>query len=97
VVRVQFRLTESQIHRLRVQARARGLALTEVIRQYIERGLAEKIPDRAVLYELASRLVGRYPDQRRARRLSADHDRYLAEAFEQPLVRGGRSSKVGLT
>ena len=82
MVRTQIQLTEQQARRLRSQAHERGLSLAEVIRRYVEKGLAEESPDRSVLYERAAGLVGKYRDRRRARDLSAKHDDYLGEAFE---------------
>lgn len=82
MVRTQIQLTEQQARRLRAEARARGVSLAEIIRQYVERGLSENVPDRRALYERAARLVGRFRDRRGARDLSRSHDRYLDEAFE---------------
>lgn len=82
MVRTQIQLTEQQARRLRAEARERGVSLAEVIRRYVERGLADNAPDRAALYERAARTVGRFADRRRARDLSSKHDRYLDEAYE---------------
>jgi hypothetical protein len=82
VVRTQIQLTEQQARRLRAQARERGLSLAEIIRRYVEKGLAEQAPDRAALYDRAARVVGRFPARRGVRDLSSEHDRYLAEAYE---------------
>jgi hypothetical protein len=67
MVRTQIQLTEQQARRLRAQARERGLSLAEVIRRYVEKGLAAEAPDRRALYERAARLVGRFRDRRGAR------------------------------
>jgi hypothetical protein len=82
VVRTQIQLTDQQARRLRAQARERGLSLAEIIRRYVEKGLAEDTPDRAASYDRASELVGRFRDRHGARDLSSKHDRYLDEAFE---------------
>jgi hypothetical protein len=82
MVRTQIQLTEQQARRLRAQARARGLSLAEVIRRYVEKGLAEEAPDRAALYDRAAQLVGKHRDRGGKRDISAEHDRYLAEAFK---------------
>jgi Ribbon-helix-helix protein, copG family len=82
VVRTQIQLTEQQARRLKAEARERGLSLAEVIRLYVERGLAESTPDRAALYDRAARVVGKFQDRDRARDVSRRHDRYLDEAFE---------------
>jgi hypothetical protein len=82
VVRTQIQLTERQARRLRQQARERGISLAEIIRRYVEKGLADETPGRDAQYERAARVVGRFPDRRGARDLSSRHDRYLDEAFE---------------
>ncbi len=82
MVRTQIQLTDRQARRLRAEARERGLSLAEIIRQYVEKGLSEGAPDRAVLYERAARVVGRFRDRGRARDISKNHDRYLDEAFK---------------
>lgn len=81
MVRTQIQLTEQQARRLRAQARERGVSLAEMIRRYVENGLAEDAPDRAALYERAARVVGRFSG-RGAHDVSSKHDRYLDEAFE---------------
>jgi len=81
VVRTQIQLTDQQARRLRAQARDRGLSLAEVIRRCVDRGLAEELPDRAVLYDRAARVVGRFRDRRGARDVSSKHDRYLDKSF----------------
>ena len=82
MIRTQIQLTEQQARRLRAEARERGVSLAEMIRRYVERGLAEEIPDRAALYDRAARVVGRFRDRRGARDVSRKHDRYLEDAFE---------------
>ena len=82
MVRTQIQLTDRQARRLRAEARERGLSLAEIIRRYVEKGLSEEAPERAVLYERAARVVGRFRDRGRARDVSKNHDRYLDEAFE---------------
>jgi hypothetical protein len=82
VVRTQIQLTEQQARRLRAEARERGVSLAEVIRVYVERGLAESRPDREALFDRAARAIGRFHDRDHARDVSRRHDRYLDEAFE---------------
>jgi hypothetical protein len=82
MVRTQIQLTDAQARRLRAQARERGLSLAEIIRRYVEKGLADEASDRAALYDRAARVVGRFHDRRGARDVSRQHDRYLDEAFE---------------
>jgi hypothetical protein len=82
MVRIQIRLTAQQARRLRAEARERGLSLAEIIRRYVEKERSEETPNRAVLYERAARVVGRFRDRRGARDVSSKHDRYLDEAYE---------------
>jgi uncharacterized protein with von Willebrand factor type A (vWA) domain len=82
VVRTQIQLTERQARQLRAQAREQGVSLAEVIRRCVDKGLAEDAPSRAVLYDRAMRVVGRFSDRRGTRDLSSRHDRYLDEAYE---------------
>jgi hypothetical protein len=82
MVRTQIQLTERQARRLRDRASERGVSLAEMIRRYVERGLAEESPGRASLFDRAAGVVGKFRDRRGARDLSRKHDRYLDEAFE---------------
>ena len=82
MVRTQIQLTDRQARRLRAEARERGLSLAKIIRRCVEKGLSEEASERAVLYERAARVVGRFRDRGRARDVSKNHDRYLDEAFE---------------
>lgn len=82
VVRTQIQLTEHQARRLRAEARELGVSLAELIRRYVEKGLAEDGVDRAALYARAARVVGRFGDRDGAHDVSTAHDRYLDETFE---------------
>lgn len=75
-------MTEQQARRLRAEARERGVSLAEVIRRYVERGLAEEAPDRAALYDRAARVVGRFRDRHGADDVARSHDEYLEDTFE---------------
>ena len=82
MVRTQIQLTERQARQLRAQARERGLSLAEIIRRYVEKGLADESPDRTALYDRAAQIVGRFRDLHGARDLANTHDKYLDEAFD---------------
>ena len=82
MVRTQIQLTEQQARRLRAEARAQGVSLAEMIRRFVDAGLAAEETNRSVLYARAGELVGRFPDRRGARDLAQEHDRYVDEAFE---------------
>ena len=82
MLRTQIRLTNEQARRLRAEAHERGISLAELIRRYVEKGLAEETADRSAVYARAARLVGRFADLHGARDVSGEHDRYLDEAFK---------------
>lgn len=81
MARIQIRLTESQARWLRARARQRGFSAAELIRRFVEKGLSEDDPERALLYDRAAAIMGRFPDKRGAQDLARRHDSYLAEAF----------------
>ena len=82
MVRTQIQLTEAQARRLKSAARQLGVSFAEMVRRCVEGALASKAPSLAERYERASRLVGRFRDRSRARNLSANHDKYLEEAYD---------------
>jgi hypothetical protein len=53
-----------------------------MIRRCIDRALAAEAPDRAALYDSASRFVGSLRDPEGATDVAAEHDQYLDKAFE---------------
>jgi hypothetical protein len=81
MVRTQIQLTEQQARRLRAEARERGLSLAEIIRRYVEQGLAGETVDRGTRYDRAARVIGQFRDRGAARDLASEHDRYLDESF----------------
>ncbi len=82
MIRTQIQLTEEQARRLKAAARQFRVSFAEMVRRCVEGALASKSPSLAKRYERASRLVGRVHDRRGVRNLSADHDRYLPEAYD---------------
>jgi hypothetical protein len=82
MVRTQIQLTEVQARRLRVAARREGISLAEVIRRFVDRGLADEAGARAERYTRAAEVVGRYRDRKGAKDVATGHDAYLDEAFE---------------
>jgi hypothetical protein len=82
MVRTQIQLTESQARALRQRAHERGVSMAEVIRGFVDQGLAAAVPDRAALYRRAALAIGRWRDRGGARDLAENHDRYLDEAYE---------------
>ena len=56
--------------------------MAEMIRRFVDRGLAAETPGRERLYQEAAKLVGRFRDREGAGDLADEHDTYLDEAFE---------------
>jgi hypothetical protein len=80
VIRTQIQLTEAQHRRIKRIAQDEGVSLSEIIRRFIDRGLARPQGERAALYERAAALVGAF--RAAERDLSTEHDRHLEKAFE---------------
>jgi hypothetical protein len=81
VIRTQIQLTEEQARRVKRLSREAGVSMAEVIRDFVERGVAAELPRREKDYARARRVIGRFPDRQRARDLAREHDRYLDESF----------------
>lgn len=82
MVRTQIQLTEEQMKELRRLSAETGKSAAELIRiglaQYLASARTMKAKDRI---ERALRVSGKFSSG--STDVSADHDRYLAEAFEQ--------------
>jgi predicted DNA-binding protein len=82
MIRTQVQLTEEQLNALRQISATTGRSTAELIRNGIDQYLAErrvaKAEDRI---ERAIRVAGKFASGGVG--VSADHDRYLAEAFER--------------
>ena len=82
MIRTQVQLTEEQLNALRQLSAITGRSTAELIRNGIDQYLAErrvaKAEDRI---ERAVRVAGMFGSGGAG--VSADHDRYLAEAFER--------------
>lgn len=81
MIRTQIQLTEEQARRIRALARREGISMAEAIRRCVEKALAAEIPDPSELYGRAEKLAGTFRDPDGATDVSAEHDRYLDEAF----------------
>ena len=81
MIRTQIQLTEKQMHRLRQAARARGVSLSEMIRQLVDRGIDEELPDRRSAYARAARHLGAFQDLENAPDVGERHDDYLERAY----------------
>ena len=80
VIRMQVQLTEAQASALRRLASERGHSVARIVREAVDRLLAEG-DERDRVWERALAAVGRYPDREGARDVSEEHDRYLDEAY----------------
>lgn len=77
-----MQLTESQMKALREASAATGKSVAELIRQGVDRFLAARFePTREERIERAIRAAGRFSSG--LTDVSANHDKYLAEAFSQ--------------
>jgi Ribbon-helix-helix protein, copG family len=80
MVRTQIQLTEAQADGLRRIAAQRGVSLASVIRESVDRTLEQD--DRAVLWERAFAVIGKYRDKDGATDVAERHDDYLADAYQ---------------
>ena len=77
MVRTQIQLSEEQARALKRLAAERHVSMAELVRQGVERILAED--ELAEKWRRATALVGRFRDG--ATDVSVNHDKYLDEAF----------------
>jgi len=86
--RIQVQLTEEQERRLRRKANSSGRSLARVIRDAVDRYVVED--DREARIQRALAAMGRYSDRAGATDMSVNHDRYLADAYEEQVKRRRR-------
>jgi predicted DNA-binding protein len=79
MVRTQIQLTDEQAQRLRRLAAERGVSMAALVRDGVERVLADD--NRAELWRRALSVVGKYRDVEGAKDVAENHDRYLEEAY----------------
>lgn len=77
MIRAQVQFTESEMRRLRLKASERNVSIASLVREAVERSLNED--DRGRRFELALAVMGRFHSG--SHDVSANHDRYLDEAF----------------
>lgn len=77
MVRTQIQLTEEQAKEVRKIAQEEGVSMAAIIRRWIDRGLAERQPDRSERWKRALAEIGRFEDPSGATDVAANHDRYL--------------------
>ena len=81
MVRVQVRLTLEQVQALRQLSADSGRPIADLVREGVDLYLSSrKRPDRNELWERALSVVGRFSSG--LTDVSREHDRYLAEAFD---------------
>jgi hypothetical protein len=84
MIRTQVQLTESQMKALRQLSAATGKSIADLVRQGVDRFLAANpAHDREQRVRRAIRAAGRFKST--ASDVSARHDRYLAEAYDDRL------------
>lgn len=82
MVRMQVQLTDEQLKSLRQLSAATGRSLADLIRQGVDAYLAAQPRiSRDERIQRAMRVAGRFSSGMHD--ISADHDRYLAEAFKR--------------
>jgi Arc/MetJ-type ribon-helix-helix transcriptional regulator len=81
MMRTQIQLTEEQAERLRALARERGVSLSELVRQAVDLLVqTEGNQTWEVRKQRSLQAVGRFASGKSD--VSAQHDRYLEEAFD---------------
>jgi len=82
MIRTQVQLTEGQLESLRQASAATGRSVADLIRQGVDQYLAGRSElGREERIERAIKVAGRFSSGRTD--VSANHDRHLADAFEQ--------------
>lgn len=81
MLRTQVQFTEEQYRRIRLLAQRRGVSISQIVRESVERHLEAEAYDAEVLYSRAAEVVGKYHDREGRDDLSSNHDDYLDEAF----------------
>ncbi len=81
MIRTQIQLTEEQARRVQQLAADRGVSMAQIIREAVEQYTAEGTVSREERVRRAMEAAGRFRSG--LRDLSVEHDKYLAEAFEE--------------
>lgn len=82
MLRTQVQFTPEQARRLRTIARRQGSSVAELVRQAVDRVLADESRKPGAQYVRAAKLVGAFADRDGAKDLSRRHDDRLREAYE---------------
>jgi hypothetical protein len=82
MIRTQVQLTDAQLEALRQASAATGRSVADLIREGVDQYLAGRgEPGRQERIERAINVAGKFSSGRND--VSSNHDRHLAEAFEQ--------------
>ena len=81
MIRTQIQLTEHQAEVLRRLAHERRVSMAALIREAVDR-LIDREDDRDERWRRALSVVGKYRDKAGATDLGVNHDKYLADAYE---------------
>lgn len=82
MIRTQVQLTEEQARQLKERARREDRSMADLVRESVSEYLARRpLVDRPELLRRAEALAGRFRSGRPD--LAEEHDRHLAEAFEE--------------
>ncbi len=82
MLRTQVQFTETQYRRLRMLAHRRGVSISQVVRESVQRHLDAETYDAEALYSKASEIIGAYDDRENRDDVASNHDEYLGEAFQ---------------
>jgi len=81
MLRTQVQFTEEQYRKIRLLAQRRGVSISQVVRESVDRHLEAETYDLDALYSRAAEIVGKYDDKDGRDDLSSEHDEYLDEAY----------------
>lgn len=79
MVRMQIQFTEEQQAELRYQARKRGISISALVREAVDRELSQR-ESHAEAWERMMSIAGKY--QGGGDNIAENHDEYLAEAYK---------------
>lgn len=81
MIRTQIQLTEEQARRVQQLAADKGVSMAQVIREAVEQYTTQGTASREERVKRALEAAGRFRSG--LQDLSIEHDKYLAEAFEE--------------
>lgn len=81
MLRTQVQFTEEQYRKIRSLAHRRGVSISQVVRESVERHLDAETYDADALYARVAEVVGKYDDREGREDLSSNHDEFLDETY----------------